>query len=241
MPIRCMIIDDEPLALEVLENLLNQVEDAEIVASCTSAIKAFELLGHTPVDLLLLDIKMPGMNGLELVESLAHPPAVILVTAHREYAVEGFELNVLDYLMKPVALPRLLKALDKYRQSRLEPISPAPENQPAPVDFLDLRIDRRIHRIHLDEIRYLESLKDYVMVYTDSGKLLVRQTLSSLEEQLPADRFLRIHRSYIVSLERVRAWDSTEVELPKRQLPIGPTYQQEVVRHLNDYHTRPKS
>ena len=233
MLIRCLLVDDEPLALEVLESLLGNVEDVEIVAQCSSAIEAFKVLGDQEIDLLFLDIEMPGLSGLELLQTLMNPPQVVFVTAHRDYALDGYEHAVLDFLLKPVALPRILKTLDRFRNQR-ESISRSRQEEPQPVsdDHISVHINRQIHRIPLKQIHYIESLKDYIKIMTAGGTLVVRETMGSVEKRLPADQFLRIHRSYIVPLDRVKSFDATQIDLPGKTLPLGPHYQREVLARL---------
>ncbi len=232
MSIRCLLVDDEPLAMDVLDNLLSQVEDVIVVDRCENALTAFEVLGKGGIDLLFLDIRMPGMDGLELIQSLQNPPPIILVTAHREYAADGFDLDVLDYLVKPVGFPRLLKALDKYRHTYR--VSGVTSSESTSIDdaHIDLHVDRRVHRLALKEIMYIESLKDYLKIHTVEGSLLVRETMQNILNRLPQNRFIRIHRSYIIPIQAVKSFDATEVEVKGRQLPIGPSYQREVLRHL---------
>jgi len=231
MSIRCLLVDDEPLALEVMEALLANIDDIEIVASCRSGMEAFKILGEKQIDLLFLDIEMPGLSGLELIHSLTHPPQVVFVTAHRDYAIDGFEHDVLDFLLKPVSLPRLLKTLDRFRSYKI-PVRNQGTVAPESTDFITLQINRQTHRVALDEIRYLESLKDYIKIHTVKTTMVIRETMSNIEKRLPSEAFLRIHRSYIVPLKKVKAFDATQVELPGKTLPIGPHYQREVLAKL---------
>jgi len=226
------LVDDEPLALEVLESLLANIDDVEIIGKCTSAVEAFKVLGEQQVDLLFLDIEMPELSGLELIANLLHPPAVVFVTAHRDYAFDGFENDVLDFLLKPVSLPRILKTLDRFRKQRQSPAAFTGDHPQVNSPYITVHINRQIHRVALDQIRYIESLKDYIKIFTESGTLLVRETISGFDKRLPPDQFLRIHRSYIIPLDKVKSFDSSQVELPGKTFPLGPHYQREVLARL---------
>lgn len=233
MSIRSLLVDDEPLALEVLESLLTNIEDVEIIDKCTSAVEAFKVLGEQRIDLLFLDIEMPELSGIELIRNLVNPPQVVFVTAHRDYAFEGFEHDVLDFLLKPVSLPRMLKTLDRFRNQRQNiPTIMRDQKAPAQAAFITVHINRQIHRIALDQIRYIESLKDYIKIFTETETLVVRETLGGIEKRLPEDQFVRIHRSYIIPINRVKAFDATQVEIPGKTLVIGPHYQRDVLNRL---------
>ncbi len=234
MGIRCLIVDDEPPALRVLESHLARISDVEVVASCVDALHAFDRLRDTPVDLLFLDIEMPDLSGLELVRALDHPPAVIFTTAYREYAVEGFEIDAVDYLLKPISLPRLLKAIDKYRRSRsassgIGPTTGAKEEGDA---HINVRADRQVVKVRLKEILYIESLSDYVKICLTDRVVTTRMGISTLAEQLESQGFLRIHRSFLIPAARVTAFSPDHVTLGGRRLPIGRTYQRQVLARL---------
>ncbi len=235
MSIRCLLVDDEPLALEVLESLLTNIDDVEIVEKCTSGVGAFKILGEQKVDLLFLDIEMPELSGLELIGNLVNPPEVVFVTAHRDYAFEGFEHDVLDFLLKPVSLPRILKTLDRFRNQRLDSL-PIPNKSPSPSKptYITVHINRQSHRVALDDIHYIESFKDYIKIYAETGILVVREAIGGFEKRLPPDEFLRIHRSYIIPVSRVKAFDATQVDLPGKTLPLGPHYQREALARLQN-------
>lgn len=235
MSIRCLLVDDEPLALEVLESLLVNIDDIEIVEKCSSGVEAFKVLGEHKVDLLFLDIEMPEVSGLELIRSLVNPPQVVFVTAHRDYAFDGFEHDVLDFLLKPVSLPRLLKTLDRFRNQGQGMAKQKEEDSPgSSAAYITVHINRQSHRVILDQIHYIESLKDYIKIFTASGTLVVRETLGGFAKRLPQNEFLRIHRSYIIPLSKVMAFDATQVELPGKTFPLGPHYQREALARLQD-------
>ncbi|WP_324672200.1 LytTR family DNA-binding domain-containing protein [Hymenobacter sp. GOD-10R] len=235
MKLHCLLVDDEPPALEVLESYVREVAHLELVAKCDNALQAFSLLQQHPVDLMFLDIKMPKMLGTDFLRSLRHPPQVIFTTAYREYAYEGFELDAVDYLLKPVSLERFLKAVAK--ASKTDLASPPPvESAPTihPDAFLYFRIDRKMVKVVLRDILYVEGLKDYVKIHTLAGPpLVVKQTISGIEEKLSESNFLRIHRSFIVALDKIQTYSARHVEIAQQELPIGRLFRQRVDAVLN--------
>jgi DNA-binding LytR/AlgR family response regulator len=235
MKIRCLIIDDEPPALAVLRSHIAAVPMLEIVGQCHNAIAAFEVLQSHPVDLMFLDIKMPQLLGTDFVKSLRHPPKVILTTAYREYALEGYDLDVVDYLLKPISLDRFLRAVQKLARlepAALPPIAPRENTSKVSDRFLYFRVDRKMVKVMVADILFIESLKDYVRIVTVTKQLIVKQTITSLEEMLPEDYFLRIHRSFIVALNKIDSYSPTHVEVAGKELPIGRHYKAEAERIL---------
>ncbi|GAB2767594.1 LytTR family DNA-binding domain-containing protein [Rhabdobacter roseus] len=240
-PVKCLIVDDEPPALEVLKTYLKAVPSLRLVGECTNALEAFQRLREEAVDVLFLDIQMPQLKGTELVRSLKNPPKVIFTTAHREYALDGFELDAVDYLLKPFSFDRFLKAVDKLPFGReggtLSAVTGAmpvvaPPVVPESAEFLYFRSDRKMVKVFLHEILYLESLKDYVRIVTQSGQVITKQPISSVEEMLPERSFRRIHRSYLVSLDKVTSFTATHLTLGSKELPIGKLYKHEVEKAL---------
>ncbi|MFD2934940.1 LytR/AlgR family response regulator transcription factor [Spirosoma flavum] len=233
MPLTCLLVDDEPPALEVLESHAAQVSQLVIVGKCENALDAFRILQTQSVDLLFLDIQMPTLLGTDFLRSLRRPPKVIFTTAYREYALDGFELNAVDYLLKPIALDRFLRAVDKVMHPDASPL-PAPNRSVAnQEEFLYLRADRRMVRVQLADLVYVESMKDYVRLYTVADPpLLIKRTISSLETLLPENRFLRIHRSFLVALDKISAFTAAHVFLSHQELPIGRLYCPHVLRTL---------
>ena len=223
MKTRCLLVDDEPPALEVLETYVGEVAHLELVGSCGNALDAFAVLQAQPVDLMFLDIKMPKLLGTDFLRSLRHPPQVIFTTAYREYAYEGFELDAVDYLLKPVSLERFLKAVAKAARPAGAPaLEAAPAPAAAPDAFLYFRIDRKMVKVVLNTILYIEGLKDYVKIHTAAGPpLVVKQTINGLEEKLSESNFLRIHRSFIVALDKIRTYNTRHIEVAQQELPIG--------------------
>ena len=229
--IRCLIVDDEPIAIRVLRAHLAQIPDIEVAAACTSALEALRVLRTTSVDLVFLDIEMPGLSGIGLVEALERPPRFVFTTAHRDYALQGFELDAVDYLLKPVGLPRLLRAVEKYR--RLQGAEhPSGEAGEPGGHVLHLRVDRRTVRVDLRDIRYIESLSDYVNVHTHAQTYTSRLRIRDLEAQLRPHGFVRIHRSFLVAARHVEAFSSTEVQVGGTRLPVSRTYRSEALARL---------
>ena len=243
-----MIVDDEPLALDVLETLIGRLDNLELVCRCHNAVEAYNCLQSEQIDLMFLDIQMPKLTGIDFLKSLAHPPKVIFTTAYRDYAVEGFELNVVDYLLKPIAFERFLKAVSKVSAAE-QPASvaalaaapgPAAADTPAPVSapdykeaFIYLKADKKMVKVMLADILYIESLKDYIRVKTETKEIISYQKISFLEEKLPTDKFLRIHRSFIVALDKIQAFSASAVDIGKSEIPIGRFYKNEVLQILN--------
>lgn len=233
MKTTCIIVDDEPLARSALVSLLSRFDDMEIVAECEDTFKAMQVLQSKRVDLMFLDIQMPEVSGLDFLRSLQQAPAVILTTAHREYALEGYELDVLDYLMKPISFERLMKAINKYYHLYQKHAGSKPDESPAPEDFITIRADRKNIRIPVNEILWIMSLKDYIRIYTAADNYITQVPIGEMEQMLPDNQFLRIHRSYIVNISKVSAFTSQDVEINTMELPIGNSYKNLVISILN--------
>ncbi len=233
MKISCIIVDDEPLARTAIRSLLSRFEDMEVVAECEDTFEALKVLQGKKVDLMFLDIQMPEVSGLDFLRSLKNPPAVILTTAHREYALEGYELDVLDYLIKPISFERMMKAIDKYYHHHSRTMVPASQAEEQQDNFITIRADRKNIRLRLDDILWISSLKDYVQLYTKEEKYITQVPIGEIEQQLPDEMFLRIHRSYIVNVSRVTAFTGQDVEIGQVELPIGRSYKNLVFNLLN--------
>jgi len=234
MKIRCLLIDDEPPALKVLESHITQIGGLEIVGACRNAVEAIEVLHSKTVDVMFVDIKMPKILGTEFLRSLSHPPKVIFVTAYRDYAVEGFELDAVDYLVKPVSFERFLKAVNRLRRSAdPQPADKQELYSPNPDAFVYLKCDRTMQKIVLNDILFIESCKDYVKLnFINSKYLLVKQPIGAIESLLCGHKFLRVHRSYIVSLNKISGYNTTTVKLSTTDIPIGRLYKQSVINQL---------
>lgn len=234
MNIRCLLIDDEPPALKVLCRYIDDIGCMEIVGQCRNAIEALEILRVNSVDVIFLDIKMPRLIGTTFLKSLARPPKVIFVTAYREYAVDGFELDAVDYLVKPVSFERFLKAITRlYRLMGSETAPLATRAAIMEGAFVYMKVDKDMRKIFTNDILYMESCKDYVKVFLASGKsLLARQSISSMENLFSDHKFLRVHRSYIISLDNISGYNSVSVQLGAIEIPIGRLYKQTVLERL---------
>lgn len=229
MPIRCLIIDDEPLAAELVASYCARVPQLSVVGTCPSAVEASRILRQQLVDLLFLDIKMPQMLGTDFLRGLPNPPRVIFVTAYREYAFDGFELGIVDYLLKPLSFARFMKAIHKLERLLPNGDEEKPEKMSPP--FLYFRVDRESVKVFLDDLLYIESRREYAQLYMVNGKsLLVRESISSLEEKLNHHRFVRIHRSFLVTADKVTSFNASHVHIGDRILPIGRLYKNNIER-----------
>ena len=228
MPIKCIIVDDEPMARDVIRRYIEKVPNLKLVNEFGNGIDATIFLQEHAVDVIFLDIKMPQLSGTEFVRSLPSVPKIIFTTAHKEFAHEGFELDVVDYLLKPIRFDRFLRAINKafpQRQQEIDTHGLTAGEQPKPAtSFIYLRVDRKMIRVLLDDIIYIESDKDYVKVFTDKGFIITRQTIASVEAMLSESQFIRIHRSYIVSAKKLKSFTAESVEIGNKELPIGKLY-----------------
>lgn len=229
--IQCLIVEDEPLAAELLKSYIGKVPDLNLVAHCDSAVAAFGVLQRQQIELMFLDIRMPRLTGLELLKSLKNPPPVILTTAYRDYAVESYDYDVLDYLVKPIQFDRFLKAIGKYYQRQT---TQAPVQTPVPDTFeqayLFFRVDREQQKVWLKDILYIEGLGDYVKVFTAAGPMVTYERLSYLEEKLPEEHFLRVHKSYIIATGQVQSFSGSEVKVAGKRIPVGRMYKDRLAR-----------
>lgn len=235
MKIRTLIVDDEPHAIEVLEKYMAQFNQMELVGKCADAIQAFQLLQQKTIDLMFLDIQMPGIKGTDLLRSLKNPPKVIFTTAHSEYALEGFELNAVDYLLKPISFERFLRAVDKIYQLTENKSRPVVTHETMMNDhetFIYLKVERKTIKVNVNDILWIESLRDYVKVVTKDHTYITRQKISILEEMLPENKFVRIHRSFMVALAKIDSFYSYSIEIAGHELPIGRNYKQDVQKKL---------
>lgn len=237
MKIRCIIVDDEPLAIEVIESYISRLENIEVAAKCSNALKAFDILKKEPIDLIFLDIQMPKLTGLDFIKTLQNPPKVIITTAYRDYALEGYELNVVDYLLKPISFERFLKAVSRVYHTEVTPeTSDIIKDIESEEAYIYLKADKKMVKVHLGDILYIESLKDYVRVKTHDKEVITHQKISYLEEKLPEECFLRIHRSFIVAVKKIETYSATSIEVPGKELPIGRLYKDKVLDVLNAKH-----
>lgn len=232
--IRCIIVDDEPLAIEVIESYLNNIGGFEIIAKCNNALNAYRVLRREPVDLIFLDIQMPKLSGINFIKSLTNPPKVIITTAYRDYALDGYEIDVVDYLLKPIRQERFIKAIDKYNSHIINGKIPYTEKQKSEnlKPFIYLKSERKMLKIFLEDIVLIEGMKDYVLVHTKNSKIITKEQMKDMEEKLQNSNFIRVHKSFIISLEAITAFNSRSIEIDKKEIPIGRNYKNEVLKRL---------
>ena len=230
MTIKCIIIDDEPLASEVIENHLKEFPNIVHAGSFTNPLEALEIIESGEIDAVFIDINMPKMNGLEFIRSIDSKPHFIITTAYREYAVESYDLDVLDYLVKPIPFSRFLKSINKLSLKFISENTNEAGPELNEKSFIFLKVDKKLVRIKFDDINYIESLKDYIKVFTKVGDYLAHKSLTSITEELPKNRFLRIHRSFTVALDKIDALEGNSVLLNGKRIPIGRKY----VNHAKD-------
>jgi two-component system, LytTR family, response regulator len=230
--VRCLVVDDESPAIDLLRNHIKLLTDLEIVASCYSAVEAFDVLKKEPIDLLFLDIEMPVLKGLDFLKTLKNPPKVIITTAFREYALEGYDLDIVDYLLKPISFNRFVKAVDRYYERAQVSNLPIvePKNN---TTFFYVKVNKKNIKIVFDDIIYIESLKDYVRIHTKSQKIVVKSNIGKIEGLLPLQLFVRTHRSYIIAINKVTAYTKTDIEIGSFEIPIGSSYVDKVCSLLN--------
>ncbi|MEQ9301274.1 MAG: LytTR family DNA-binding domain-containing protein [Cyclobacteriaceae bacterium] len=239
MKIRCLVVDDEPLAINVIKSFVERLDQLELVNTCANAIEAFNLLSNEQIDLLFIDIQMPQMTGLEFLKALKSPPKVIITTAYREYAMEGYELDVVDYLLKPISFDRFLKAINKVTdqapnaESNARLVVSSAEEDP----YIFVREDKKMRKIVVKEIQYIESIKDYVKIITDGHVFTTYLQISYLEKKLPEESFVRVHRSFIVGICHIKAYSSTDIEIGDQSIPIGRHYKNHVMSLLDKLNT----
>jgi DNA-binding LytR/AlgR family response regulator len=235
--IQCLIIDDEPPAREILKEHIAGVELLELAGDCSNAVEGLSFLQRRSVDLLFLDIQMPHILGTSFMRILKNPPKVIFTTAFREFAVEGFELNAVDYLVKPISFDRFLQAINKIFNLKLIVAGKTSHLGEQVTEgshpFLYFRVDRKMVKVYLEDILFIESLKDYIKVVTTGKTIVTKQPISSLEEMLPKNVFLRVHRSFIIAVDKIDSFNADTVEIGKTEIPIGRSFKHDVNKTLN--------
>ncbi|MBO2010565.1 LytR/AlgR family response regulator transcription factor [Hymenobacter negativus] len=237
-PLRCLVVDDDPLSVQVVLNCIANTPFLTAEGSFTNPVEAAEVLRTQPVDLLFLDVEMPLLSGIELLGTLQHPPMVVLITSSKDYAVQAFEHAVVDYLVKPVSYARFLQAAQKARERADNQAAASPDaiEASAPdADFTFVKVDNKLVRINFDEVRYVEALGDYVHIVTGQTKLIVYSTMKAVEEKFPSARFLRVHRSFIVNFDRIQALEDNSVIVEGKLIPVGQTYLRDVMQRLNKF------
>lgn len=234
--IACLAVDDEPPALDIIKKYIDAVPSLQLINTCDNAVEALPVLQTQAIELLFLDIQMPQILGTDFIRTLKNPPKVIFTTAYRKFAVEGFELDAIDYLLKPISFDRFLKAVNKVMDINLPVINHHTDynemNNHHHDGFISFRVDRKTLKIALEDILYVESLKDYVKVVTKTKNIITKQSIASLEEVLPAAAFMRIHRSYIVAVNKIESYTAELIEIAGQELPISRMYRREVSKLL---------
>jgi DNA-binding LytR/AlgR family response regulator len=233
----CIIVEDEPLASEILKDYIDQIPFLNLVSICEDAIYALDILQKEKIDLIFLDINLPKLKGFDFIKTLKNPPSIIITTAYHEYALQGYEFNVIDYLMKPIAFNRFLVAVNKLRRLT-ETVSTSSAIHESEKDFIFFNVSKKKVKVYFDEILYIESVKEYINIITANKSIMVKFQLSQIEELLPKNNFIRIHRSFIAAENKIDAFSATDVEINNKQLPIGRSYK-ELVRSIMEKQPQP--
>lgn len=244
MILKCIAVDDEPLALDIIEDYISKVPFLELVKRTENAIEALQLVQAGGIDLVFLDIQMPDLTGIQFLKIASGKANYILTTAYSQYALESYDLNVSDYLLKPIAFDRFYKAVEKVRNQMqkeevaapvvTEPIQNASTSPSAPVqDFIFVKTEHKIQKIQLDDILYIEGLKDYISIFTKSERVITLQNMKKMEETLPKGEFIRVHKSYIVSLDKVESIERSRISITGKIIPIGDTYRDEFFKLID--------
>ena len=228
MNLRCLIVDDEPLALDILKRYISETPDLELLAECGDAFEALKVLSHNSVDLLFLDINMSGLDGISLLKSIEHPPEVIFTTAYSEFAAEAFELSAIDYLVKPFGFERFLRSVDKAR-GKLKGL-----NTNQQEEFLLVKDNKRLYTVKVDTIQYVEALGDFVKIYTENKVYITSGTLKEYMNRLSPNNFIQCHKSYIVCIAAIKYLDGNQVSIGEAMIPIGQTFKQNLLTKLTE-------
>ncbi|MFT4804228.1 MAG: DNA-binding LytR/AlgR family response regulator [Psychroserpens sp.] len=232
--ISCLIVDDEAIAREIIETHLSKIENIHVIASCSNAIEAFHYISNQDIDLVFLDINMPGISGISFAKSINDSVKVIFTTAYRDYAVEGFELKAVDYLLKPISLERLQKALDTYFDIYRNVTETDTSVHEVSV-FMFVRSERKMIKIEYSAICYIESYSDYLKIHTENDTIITRETITAIEAKMPKQQFLRIHRSYIISIHFIQSFTNEYITINRQALPISRSYKKEVLKQLEKF------
>lgn len=230
MTINCIIVDDEPIARDILRTYVAQVPYLNLIGECSDAFEAMQLINRQPVDLVVLDINMPRLSGLDMLRTLKKYPAIIITSAYSDYALEGFELAVTDYLLKPFSFPRFVQATEKVLQLRQPADKTAPTSPKE--DFVMVKADKKLTKVFFHELTHVEAYGNYIFIYTGPNRIMSKQTLTQFEEQLPSAQFVRIHKSYIISLKAVKFLEGNELSIGTKKLPVGKVYRDQLLRRL---------
>lgn len=233
--INCVIIDDEPLAREGIANYVREVDFLHLIATCENPVELIKLLDQHPIDLIFLDIQMPKMNGIDFLKIVQKPPMVIITTAFPSYALEGFQLNVLDYLLKPITFDRFFKSANKakdYYQLTTKPVNPDIHKADQVADYFFIKCGSKYEKIRFDDILYVEGMQNYITIYTRKGKYVTLLYLKNLEESLDNKSFIRVHKSYIVSINKIEGIEGNEIFIQSYRIPISRNYREQVIEKV---------
>ena len=232
MKIKCLLVDDEPLAIKLIENHISKIDSLEVVATCNNALKAFEILSTQEIDLMFLDIKMPNITGIDFLKTIQNPPKTIFTTAYRDYAIESYDLEAVDYLLKPIMFERFFKSIDRFLRERNMTV--VNEKEIVQDDYVLIKSGNKHHKIRTDEILFIESLKDYITIHTTNDKQVIsKYKIGKIEEELADKFFLRVHRSYIINTSKISAFTINDIEVNSVEIPIGISYKENVITFLN--------
>lgn len=234
--IRCLVVDDEPLALDILEDYISKVPFLTLVKTTTSAIEGLSLVQSGVIDLVFLDVQMPELTGIQFLKIINGKCDVILTTAYSQYALDGYELDVVDYLLKPIAFDRFYKAAQKVLQNNGNGNAAPPEQVPASSshDFIFVKTEHKIQKIYLDDILYIEGLKDYISIFTKTERIITLQNMKKMEESLPAKSFIRVHKSYIIAVGKIESIERSRIQIGEKIIPIGDTYREYFFKQIED-------
>lgn len=234
-PINCIVVDDEPMAIDILKTHLSKIEDVTILATCKNASEAFNVINKQEVDLIFLDINMPGISGISFAKSINRSIKIIFTTAYREFAVDGFNLHAVDYLLKPISFERLLDALNNFSEIHRKSANSTIKEETQP-SFIFIRVDRRMLKLIFDEILFIESLSDYLKIHLQNNEVVVlRETITNIADKMPSIQFLRIHRSFIINIKEVVSYNNEEIVIKDKSLPISRSYKEQVLTYLNNF------
>jgi DNA-binding LytR/AlgR family response regulator len=242
MTIRCLAVDDEPLALDIIESYVSKLPFLKLVKTCSSATEAMQVLQEEQVDLMFLDIEMPELTGIQFLNILKHQPLIIFTTAYPDYALEGFNQDAVDYLLKPIPFDRFLKAVTK-AQARLQqhngkqteaPAAPAAPQQPAEHEFMFVKADYKTVRVDFRDILWIEGLKDYIIIQTKDQKIITLLSMNKAMEKLPESKFMRVHRSFIVSLQKIDSIEKSRIRIGSKEIPIGEVYKDQFLKWVEE-------
>lgn len=234
--IRCLVVDDEPLALDILEDYISKVPFLTLVKTTTSAIEGLSLVQNDAIDLVFLDVQMPELTGIQFLKIINGKCDVILTTAYSQYAMDGYELDVVDYLLKPIAFDRFYKAAQKVLQNNNNNHIPTPDlgSNQSNHNFIFVKTEHKIQKIYLDDILYIEGLKDYISIFTKNERIITLQNMKKMEESLPAKSFTRVHKSYIIALSKIESIERNRIKIGDKIIPIGDTYKEYFFKQIED-------